>query len=408
MESAERTLTLLVVDDEPINIRRVVECLGDAYRILTAGSGKRALEVVKQTRPDLVLLDVSMPEMNGYEVCQRLQADPRMKEVPVIFVTGMSGQDNEFQGLKHGAVDYITKPFREEILQARVETHLALEQARERLREINRELEEQVLERTRELHEAHERLKALDRAKEEFLNAISHELRTPVNGVLGLAHVAFIEFARRKKDPELEHAFYQSRDRLIRMIESAEFLVNLQFEKDPRGHEVVEVSELMASALQAAQEAYGSGKLEVESSIEREIVWGSERLMRFALVPLIGAGLKFSTKEVPLRVFGRREGQVYLIDLTFVSHPIGENVLECFFELGSVHRSSSRVEELGLSISVAYEAICLMGGTARIYPLEEEDGVYRISLNLERAEGENADGETTAHPSVKDADDRSG
>ncbi len=125
---------LLLVDDAPANIQIANAILKDDYRVRVATSGAKALELVR-TRPvpDLILLDVGMPEMDGYEVCERLKADPETREIPVIFLTGKTDAEDETRGFAVGAVDYIHKPFLPAIVKARVQTHLALREARAQL-----------------------------------------------------------------------------------------------------------------------------------------------------------------------------------------------------------------------------------------------------------------------------------
>ena len=128
-----RKKVLLLVDDTPANLRLADAMLGDTYDIRTATSGKMALEMMKIVVPDLVLLDVMMPGMNGYEVCNALKADPATRDTPVIFLTGQTEVTEEQRGFEAGAVDYIQKPFSEAIIRARIETHLTLKDAREQL-----------------------------------------------------------------------------------------------------------------------------------------------------------------------------------------------------------------------------------------------------------------------------------
>ncbi len=122
---------ILVVDDQPSNIHALYQLLVDECEVAMATSGAEALAFCAQQLPDLVLLDVLMPEMSGYEVCDRLKADPRTRGIPVIFVTVQGSADDEARGFQHGAVDYISKPFVDVIVQARVRTQLALRQASE-------------------------------------------------------------------------------------------------------------------------------------------------------------------------------------------------------------------------------------------------------------------------------------
>ena len=143
--------TLLLVDDTPENLTVLGEILMPHYRVRVASSGARALAAAtSDPRPDLVLLDVMMPEMDGYEVISRLRADPRTRELPVIFVTALDSTEDEAHGLELGAVDYITKPVRPAIVLARVRGQLELKEARDRMRDQNAWLEAEIARRMRQ------------------------------------------------------------------------------------------------------------------------------------------------------------------------------------------------------------------------------------------------------------------
>ncbi|CAD5373244.1 Response regulator receiver modulated metal dependent phosphohydrolase [Rubrivivax sp. A210] len=143
--------TILVVDDNPENLIVLGELLLAQHKVRTANSGERALHLARQAPlPDLVLLDVMMPGMSGYEVLEGLRADPLTRDIPVIFVTAMSGVEDEQHGLELGAVDYVTKPLHPAIVLARVNTHLELKSARDHLQHQNARLEVEI---ARRMHE---------------------------------------------------------------------------------------------------------------------------------------------------------------------------------------------------------------------------------------------------------------
>lgn len=145
MTSLLRKQCILVVDDTPENIDILSDILGQDYRIRVATSGEKALSIVYSDEPpDLILLDIMMPGLSGFEICRRLKANPDRRRIPIIFVTAMTSVEDERQGLELGAVDYITKPISPPIVKARVRTHLALY-------DQNRELERMVHQRTHEL-----------------------------------------------------------------------------------------------------------------------------------------------------------------------------------------------------------------------------------------------------------------
>ncbi|CAN7441362.1 two-component system response regulator [Pseudoduganella sp. LjRoot289] len=143
--------TVLIVDDTPDNITLLSSLLKDKYNTKVATNGATALQIVGSSNVDLVLLDVMMPDMDGYETCRRLKQDPRSADIPVLFLTAKSQPEDEALGLRLGAVDYLTKPISPPILFARVATHLKLKAASQALRAENVNLESLVQERTGQL-----------------------------------------------------------------------------------------------------------------------------------------------------------------------------------------------------------------------------------------------------------------
>lgn len=127
---------LLVVDDQAINIQILAEIFEDGYEVYMATSGTEALQVCAAHHPDLILLDVAMPDMDGHEVCRRLKSDPATEDIPIIFVTAHNNPEEEAEGLKLGAVDFISKPVNAVVVQARVKTHLTLKHQSDLLRSL--------------------------------------------------------------------------------------------------------------------------------------------------------------------------------------------------------------------------------------------------------------------------------
>lgn len=158
-----------MVDDAPENIEVLILLLHDTYRLQYAPNGARAVAIAtSDDPPDLVLLDVMMPEMDGYEVIRQLKANEKTRDIPVIFLTSMSGGEDETRGFSLGAGDYIKKPFNPEIVKARVKTHLALALAHKRLARQNKELSNAAL------------------LKEDIERINRHDLKTPISSVIGL------------------------------------------------------------------------------------------------------------------------------------------------------------------------------------------------------------------------------
>jgi putative two-component system response regulator len=139
VDSAAQAAKILLVDDSTANLQVLRETLdGAGYKLLIAKSGRGALEIVRKATPDLILLDIMMPEMDGYEVCRRLKADPDTRHIPIMFLTAMAGSEDEAKGLALGAVDYITKPITPELVRARVRNQLELKRHRDGLEQLVR------------------------------------------------------------------------------------------------------------------------------------------------------------------------------------------------------------------------------------------------------------------------------
>ncbi|MBI4986906.1 MAG: diguanylate cyclase [Rhodocyclales bacterium] len=132
----DKSGTVLVIDDSPANAHQLFEVLGDDYHVLVATRGSDGIALAVAQNPDLILLDVVMPELSGYEVCARLKDDPRTQDIPLIFVTARDEEDDEAHGLSLGAIDYLAKPLRPAIVSARVKNHVELKRSRDLLQRL--------------------------------------------------------------------------------------------------------------------------------------------------------------------------------------------------------------------------------------------------------------------------------
>ncbi len=187
----DQNAIVLIVDDNPANLGVLSDTLDQAgAEVWVAQSGKTALERVKYALPNLILLDVMMPEMNGFETCRQLKANPETRNIPIIFMTALSDTENKVQGFQLGAVDYITKPFQQEEVLARVQLHLRIADLSQKLEEKNVLLEQQVSETAqayRELQQA--QIQLIQNEKMSGLGqmaaGIAHEINNPVNFIHG-------------------------------------------------------------------------------------------------------------------------------------------------------------------------------------------------------------------------------
>lgn len=202
---------ILIVDDNTTNLEILSEILSPEYRISVAINGYEAIELASNTSsPDLILLDIMMPGIDGYQVCEILKKKQRTAQIPIIFITAVTDMESEERGLALGAVDYITKPIVPSIVKARVKTHLALfDQTR---------LQQQLVhQRTAELEKAMKEAEIANKAKDAFLANISHELRTPLNGMIGMTQL-LMSTDPSTEQVELLNDALTSSSRLLSMV----------------------------------------------------------------------------------------------------------------------------------------------------------------------------------------------
>src|ERR1700681_2297859 len=206
---------IMAVDDNPANLKLLEGMLRrQGYQVRSFPRGRLALAAAAENPPELILLDINMPEMTGYEVCERLKSDEKLARIPVIFLSALGEAGDKVKAFQSGGVDYITKPFQLEEVQARVETHIDLQRLQRALQLQNDHLEAMVGLRTSELADANARLRVLDRTKSDFLNLISHEFRTPLNGLLGVGELLLEESGNGAEGDELRDLFERSRTRI--------------------------------------------------------------------------------------------------------------------------------------------------------------------------------------------------
>src|ERR1700679_1518383 len=219
---------IMIVDDNPANLKLLEDMLlQQGHETRSFPRGRLALASATKNPPALILLDINMPEMNGYEVCERLKGAAALADIPVIFLSALNETQDKVKAFRTGAVDYISKPFEFEEVHARVETHLKLHALQHAMKAQNERLEAAVAARTRELAEANQRLTILDQSKNEFLNLISHEFRTPLNGILGVSELILEEIPFTADNRELQGMFEQSRQRMLSILDDALLLTQI-------------------------------------------------------------------------------------------------------------------------------------------------------------------------------------
>jgi signal transduction histidine kinase len=296
--------SIMVVDDQPANIKLLEDMLKvRGYKVRSFPRARLALAAAIQNPPDLFLLDINMPEMNGYEFCECLKANAELSAAPVIFLSALSATEDKVKAFEVGGADFISKPFQLEEVQARVLTHLKLHRLQRTLRLQNDLLEEAVNHRTKELKDAIEqlqelnaRLLAANSTKSEFLANMSHEIRTPLNGIIGMTNLALDTRLTAEQSEYLE-IVKLSADALLNVIGDI-----LDFSKVEAGK--MELEEIVFSPADCIEgvlktmtfQAKEKG-LELVCDIGTEVphaVRGDPGRLRQVLLNLVGNAIKFT------------------------------------------------------------------------------------------------------------------
>jgi two-component system, sensor histidine kinase and response regulator len=368
MTQAENKGNIMAVDDNPANLRLLEGMLRQqGYQVRSFPRGRLALAAAAENPPELILLDINMPEMTGYEVCERLKSDEKLAQIPVVFLSALDETGDKVKAFRSGGVDYITKPFQLEEVQARVETHIELQRLQRTLQLQNDNLGELVELRTTELANANARLRVLDRSKSDFLNLISHEFRTPLNGLLGVGELLLEESCSGSDSDELRGLFQRSRQRILAILDDAMLLT--QIEVDGGAFPLGPVC-LGSILREASEHAYGLAQSR-QVSLERVpsdigFVLGDQDLLIKAIRALIEAAVKFSEAGETVRLACRPVEVSFEVTIESVGRTLPEPAIPKFFDIFTIGEAVTPGGDLGLGPAVAFRILSLFGGSVKI------------------------------------------
>ncbi|HPX97786.1 MAG TPA: response regulator [Thermotogota bacterium] len=375
--------SVMIVDDTPANLELLAEMLhAQGYRVLQFPNGMTALHASVRVKPDLILLDIMMPEMDGFEVNRRLKVDEKLRDIPVIFISALDDTTNIVQALSQGGVDYITKPFNEEEVLARVRTHLKIVFLQRQLKSQNENLEELVAKRTRQLIRAHERLKELDMLKDDFLLMISHEIRTPANGLLGVGEL-LIELCPPSENARIyEEMFRESSRRLRKLIDDSALIGDIE--------SIIENSDMDISfntLLEEIKESFPEARITIETQVDPGSVFfkADPILLKKALETTILLATYFLSNKNPVYLQGIADEHHFSVRIALDALYLSQEQAEAFFNIESTFRAASQAESLGLAPVVAHKILSAFGGGLNLVKQEGTKGYLEaIMLTKEK------------------------
>ena len=377
---------IMVVDDTPQTLQLLVTMLSGAdYIVRPADSGALALASVETRPPDLILLDVKMPQMSGFEVCRQLKQNPATQSIPVIFLSGLTDLDERVKGFQLGAVDFVAKPFQREELLARVRTHLELAR-------LQNELTNEVAKQTRDLQAAYQELAKASQMKDEFLSTMSHELRTPLTAILGMAEIlnAGVYGSLNREQADAVAVIERSGRKLLQIInEILDYIqldsgqVELQLEEWP-------IVDLVNSVLENIRSKAEQRQIKLSSRFyqQDQQLWLDVRHMRRVLLILLDNAVKFTPNGGNMGIIVRNSIIQRRIEFeVWDSGPgIAETDLPKLFKpflqldagLNRIHEGS------GLGLALAGKLARLLGGEIRVTSKLNEGSRFVVSLPLAR------------------------
>ncbi|MDC0835663.1 response regulator [Geitlerinema sp. CS-897] len=354
---------VLIVDDNPTNLSVLsahLETAGFALRV--AQDGESALRVAALQLPDLIVLDILMPGIDGFETCRRLKNNPLTREIPVIFMSALSDPVDKVKGLSLGAVDYITKPFQRDEVLARLQVHLKMRRLTQALADRSRRLQEEIRNRRH--------AEGASQAKSQFLAKMSHELRTPLNAILGFSQLMERDKTLTEEQREYLRIICRSGEHLLTLINDVLELSKIEAGKVTLKEAPVRLDRLLQGVTDMlAWRAQAKGlSFEVYCSDDvPPCIRTDEGKLRQVAINLLSNAIKFTEfGSVALRV-GAVPQSGDRVRLYFEVEDTGPGIapeeLETIFEAFVQTQTGYRSEEgTGLGLPISRQLVQLMGG----------------------------------------------
>ncbi len=358
---------ILVVDDQPNNLKVISSVLGDSYSLSFANNGPNALKILENLQPDLILLDVMMPGMDGYEVCQRIKSTEKTKELPVIFLTAKNDIEDILKAFRAGAVDYITKPFNIMELKVRVGNHISLKHTREQLKNANDKL----------LQVIHE--------KDKFFTIIAHDLRNPFIGISSLSQIMVEQLGSLQLDEMEEYAreIHHASTNAFNLLKNL-----LSWAKSQTGRmdfvpQQLDVQELITETIAFIQEAAILKNIEIESQIAEGLsVFADKEMVATVMRNLVSNAVKFTHTGGKVRISCERSDQH--IQISVVDNGIGmtsKMVEEIFrIDVSNGRKGTNGEPSSGIGLLLCKEFTERNGGTIKVESQPDEGSTFNITL----------------------------
>lgn len=368
------TADILVVDDTPAHLQMLSTMLKErGHKVRPVPSGKLALQVVRLVQPELILLDTNMPEMNGYEVCQELKADPQLADIPVIFISANTDTLDKVKAFSVGGVDYVTKPFQFDEIEARVETHLKIRRLQASLSESNTQL------------------RTLEQYKTDLTDMLVHDLRTPLTSLL-LGLTTMDNFGDlNDMQQELLSTSIQSGNTLLGMINDLLDISKMEDGSLKLTLEEVSPADLVSAAILQVQPLAQDKSLLLKTDIATELptLYADRSQLQRTLTNLLANACKFTPEKGTITVSVQHAApeNAFLFCVSDTGEGIPQEAFERIFEkFGQAEmRRSGHFYSTGLGLTLCKMVVEMHGGRIWVESQLGEGATFLFTLPLPEA-----------------------
>jgi signal transduction histidine kinase len=321
---------IFIAEDSPENLKVLCHFIEEEFRISAVGNGRQALEMIPVVEPDLILLDIMMPGMDGFTICQHLREDVKTRDIPIIFLTARADKADVIRGFELGAVDYITKPFNGTELIARIKTHLELKFSREVLKELNA-------------------------TKDKFFSIIAHDLKNPLQALLLAIDVLYgnYDFFDEAKKKNFIQRFHDSAHHLSALLDTL-----LNWSRSQRGllecnPENINIKNLVMENIHLIEEGIRKKNIEISTKIRSNaIAFADKNMVGTVIRNLLSNAVKFTPPNGHVRI--QAQANDHLVEINVCDNGIGikpENVPE-LFRIGTHKVSKGTIGEKGTGLGL--------------------------------------------------------
>lgn len=380
---------LLIIDDTLENLQLLANTLSNqGYQVRGAAKAQMAIRTARLSPPDLILLDIKMPDMDGYEVCERLKATEETCDIPIIFISALDEVMDKVRAFNVGGVDYITKPFQVEEVLARIEHQLTIQRLSKELKEKNEQLQQEIQERRNaELQAA-----AANQAKSEFLANISHELRTPLNAILGFSQVMNREPQLNREQREYLDIINRNGEQLLELINNILDLSKVEAglaSLNERSFDLYRFLDNLEELFQIQAERKDLDLIFIVEADVPQYIRTDDQKLRSCLLNLISNAIKFTT-------YGRVILAVKKINdlkacLQFSVSDTGPGIVEeematLFNAFVQTSAGIKSAEGTGLGLAISQKFSQLLGGGITVESVVGEGTTFHLTIQLSQVD----------------------